>query len=64
MLLFQVALGKTSDCYQFSFQEKVPDGCQSVRGVGQNLPDPQYELTLPTGELLITAAAIYLASDF
>jgi len=45
----QVALGKFKDVYERQDVEGVPAGYDSVRAVAASYPDPQYDLTLPSG---------------
>ena len=45
----QVALGRCKDVYQRELVTGAPDGYDSIRAVAASYPDPQYDLTLPTG---------------
>jgi len=51
-LHWQVALGKAEDIYLKWDQQqqwKNPEECDSVRAVGTERPDAQFDVTLPTG---------------
>lgn len=49
MLLCEVALGDTMDCYQANYVTKLPSDKHSVKGVGKNYPNPDEIHTLPDG---------------
>ena len=49
LYVLKVALGRCKDVYQREIVTGVPDGYDSVRAVAASYPDPQYDVTLPTG---------------
>lgn len=58
----QVALGKSKHAYDEAFDE-APKGYNSVIAPAYEYPDPQYDLTLPTGKQLIILSWVYYTED-
>jgi len=49
LLLSRVALGKTYDCLNAEYMDKIKPGFDSTKGCGATIPDPSGSLVLPDG---------------
>lgn len=49
-----MALGNPKEIRQFSADDEFPGKYDSVHAMGRNRPDPEFDVTLPSGEIQFT----------